>query len=121
MDTNTRLRSAAALTATEVLTAVHVTPMVHPLELHVIVPTAAEAGDTLTVSINFRNSATTSLMTIALPAASVAAIIHLILPFFCDLPTLHDFVVTLTCTNDDSVLDFNAGVVQVWISPSLIS
>jgi hypothetical protein len=120
MDGFTRLRDAfdAHLTATEFLAAVRLTPMRHPLDLHVLVPAASEVNDKLDVSIIFRNSSAVTIETVSAPQYSADVVGKIVLPFFCDLPNLYDFVITLTCTDADAGTDFDCGLVEAWISPS---
>jgi hypothetical protein len=117
MDTNTRLRDAddAHFTATEVLTAVHLGPMVNPLTLCIMIPAFAQAADTFAPKIEFRNSSATVIATQDVPHVHAAGL-HKI-PFFCDLPTLHDMLVTLTYTDADTTSVGDLGHVEVWIEP----
>lgn len=115
MDTNLVLRAASAgdLTADETLTSVRIGPMVRPLWLHIITPTASTA-DTLDIELEFCTSAAPTVEVYNMNMKQIgAASVHYAIPFYTMLGYLQ---VKLNVTDGGGGVNY--GAVEVWIEPS---
>lgn len=112
MDTNLVLRDGSSnLTGDETLTSVLVGPMVHPLELCVLVPVVS-SGDVLDVELEFcaAGASTTEVNNANFKQITAAGFYSM--PFFTHLEYLQ---VKLNETDNGGP---NFGGVKVWIAPA---
>jgi hypothetical protein len=112
MDTNLVLRSGATdLTGDESLTAVHLGPMVKPMELMVLVPSITGGADTLDVEVEFNDDGSTQISNMNFKQITAAGLYHE--PIF----THHDYALVKLNITDVGGSGFSAGAVKVWLAP----
>lgn len=118
MDSNVVLRSASdgSLTEDETLNTFSLEPMVNPLYLITIVPSAS-SGDTFKVQANFKDGSTVLQLT---QSAEYSAAGVYALPLFCDHPDLDSLVVTNDVTKDSTAAGSFGAVLQ-YLSTSRVS
>jgi hypothetical protein len=109
MDTNLVLRDGSSnLTADESLTALQIGPMVHPMELNVLVP-AVSSGDVLDVEVEFNDDGSTEIANFNFKQITAAGLYHE--PIF----THHDYILVKLNETDNGGPNF--GGVKVWLAP----
>jgi len=79
-----------------------------PLELRVVVPSLAEAGDTIDITITLSDDGSTAKETITMPQITYAQVVtSKITEFFCPVPMHRGYIkVALNITDADTGGDF---------------
>ena len=122
-DSSLMLRAAAAgnLTADETGSYFNLgAPPKDPLVVRVVVPAMAETNDTLIVKINLSANGSSAAVTISMPTITKANVDAGLKEFYFTLPpSRYQYVsADMDITDADAGSDFNAGAVQVGITPS---
>ena len=107
------------LTATMAGSYTKLPPFVNPLELRIVVPTLAETGDKIVVTVTYSDDGTNAKEVVTLPDITYANVLtNKITEYGLPLFGRQYVKVTLTVTDADSGSDFNAGKVLVAVVPA---
>lgn len=107
------------LTATMAGAYLHLGPFVPPLELRIVVPTMAEAGDYITPTVTYSDDGTNAKEVVTMPNILYADVLtNKITEYFLPLFGREYVKLTLTVKDFDTGADFNAGLVMAGVVPA---
>lgn len=120
-DNELMLRSGAAhLTADEAIAYAAYPKCPYPLEVRVIVPEMAEAGDTIDITFTLSDDGAIDKEVIHMPQITKAGVTTSgITEYFLTLPMVRDYIkCDIDITDADAGGDFDAGHVQIGLVPA---